>query len=137
MKTMMELLISLQRAEYSLQLTRRGRQFSPLEKQFAQRHLDLVREIIPAEVLALNDRMKTADSDLLSNSPELFAMSVLVATYSSLTASKRKKFVNHFAKPAPRSVVRQRAQCQAARSRGKAFGESHSSATDGTQLTRP
>lgn len=96
MKTMMELLISLQRFDEHLETVSRRHQLSPRETQAARRHLHLVREIIPAEVLVHYDHMKTTAADLLE-SPELFSMAVLVATYRSLSPRKRKRFVNHFA----------------------------------------
>lgn len=98
MKTMMELLISLQRAEHSLQLARRRRQLTPLEDQHGEFYLNLVREIIPEAVLVHYDQMKTTAAELLE-SPELFSMAVLVATYGSLSPCKRQRLLKHFATP--------------------------------------
>jgi len=95
MKTMMELLVALQRLEHSVQTVCRRRQLTPLEVQAAQRHLDLVRDIIPAEVLAFYDQMKGTEADLLT-SPEMFAMAVLVATYRSLAPPQRQQMLRHF-----------------------------------------
>jgi hypothetical protein len=103
MKTMMELLISLQRVEHSMQVARQRRQLTPLEIRDGEHYLNLVREIIPAEALVHYDRMKTTAADLL-DTPELFAMAVLLETYSSLSPQQRKEFVNHFAtQPCPQS----------------------------------
>jgi hypothetical protein len=101
MKTMMELLISLQRVEHSMQVARQRRQLTPLETRHGEHYLNLVREIVPAEALVHYDRMKTTAADLL-DTPELFAMAVLLATYGSLSPQQRKEFVNHFAtQPCP------------------------------------
>jgi hypothetical protein len=102
MKTMMELLISLQRVEHSMQVARQRRQLTPLESRHSDHYLTLVREIIPAEALVHYDRMKTTAADLLET-PELFAMAVLVSTYGSLSPQQRKEFANHFAQPCPHS----------------------------------
>jgi hypothetical protein len=96
MKTMMELLISLQRVEHSMQVARQRRQLTPLETRHGEHYLNLVREIVPAEALVHYDRMKTTAADLL-DTPELFAMAVLLATYRSLSPQHRKEFANHFA----------------------------------------
>lgn len=99
----MELLISLQRVEHSMQVARQRRQLTPLEARHGEHYLNLVREIIPAEALVHYDRMKTTAADLLGT-PELFAMAVLVATYGSLSPQQRKEFANHFAtQPCPQS----------------------------------
>ena len=95
MKTMMELLISLQRFDAHLQTVCRRQQLSPREEQAARWHLHLVREIIPTAVLVHYDQMETTAD--LRESPELFAMAVLLATYGSLSSRQRKKFLNHFA----------------------------------------
>lgn len=96
MKTMMDLLISLRRADTVAEAARRNRQLSSGEKLIARRHMDLVREVIPPEVLAHYDCLKATATDLLE-SPELLAMAVLLTTYRSLSPAKRKKLLRHFA----------------------------------------
>jgi hypothetical protein len=54
-----------------------------------------VRDLLPAEVLAGYDKMKSTIEDLWE-SPELFAMAVMTDTYRSLSPSKRKKFLGHY-----------------------------------------
>lgn len=120
MKTMMDLLISLRRVDAATETANRNRQLSPGEKQAARRHVDLVREVIPPEVLAHYDELNATDHDLLE-SPELLAMSVLLTTYRSLSPRKRKKLLKHFAVTpqnhspgrSPKSAARVRAgRCQ-------------------------
>lgn len=94
MKTMLDLLISLHRMEFAVEAACR-RQLAPGKEQIFWRQLDLVREIIPAEVLSHWDRMKSTATDL-RDSPELFAMAVLVAAYESLSPRKRKRLLQHF-----------------------------------------
>jgi hypothetical protein len=96
MKTMMDLLISLRRADAAAASARRNRQLSPGEKLAARRQTDLVREVIPPEVLAHYDHLKANATDL-RESPELLAMAVLLTTYRSLSPAKRKKLLKHFA----------------------------------------
>jgi hypothetical protein len=95
MKLMMDLLIRLQEFEAPVHDACRVRQLSPVEERAAREQLDLVRDILPAEVLARYDEMKSTAEDLME-SPELFAMAVLSDTYRSLSPSKRKKFLGHF-----------------------------------------
>ena len=104
MKTMLDLLISLHRMEFAVEAACRRRQLAPGEERIFWRHLDLVREIIPSEVLSHWDRMKSTATDLL-DSPELYAMAVLVAAYGSLPPRKRKRFLQHFSVQ-PRRRVR-------------------------------
>jgi hypothetical protein len=96
MKTMMDLLISLRRMDAAVEAAGRNRQLSPGEKLVARRHMDLVREVIPPEVLTPYDHFKATATDLLE-SPELLAMAVLLTTYRSLSPAKRKKLLMHFA----------------------------------------
>jgi len=95
MKTMMDLLISLRRADAAADAAHGNRQLSPGEKLVARRHMDLVREVIPPEVLAHYDHLKATATDL-RESPELLAMAVLLTTYRSLSPAKRKKLLKHF-----------------------------------------
>jgi hypothetical protein len=96
MKTMMDLLICLRRREAAAAAATRHRHFSPGERLAARRHVDLVREVIPSEVLAQYDELKTTATDL-DESPELLAMAALLTTYRSLPPAKRKKLLKHFA----------------------------------------
>jgi hypothetical protein len=96
MRTMMDLLISLRRADAVARAASRNRQLSPGEQWVARRHMDLVREVIPPEVLAHYDHLKATATDL-QESPELLAMAVLLTTYRSLSPAKRKKLLKHFA----------------------------------------
>jgi hypothetical protein len=95
MKLMMDLLIRLQEFEAPVHAACRVRQLSPVEERAAREQLDLVRDILPTEVLARYDEMKSTAQDLWE-SPELFAMAVLSDTYRSLSASKRKRFLGHY-----------------------------------------
>jgi hypothetical protein len=95
MKLMMDLLVRLQEFEAPVHDACRARQFSPLEERAARAELDLVRDILPAEVLGRYDEMKSTDEELWEN-PELFAMAVISDTYRSLSPGKRKKFLGHF-----------------------------------------
>jgi hypothetical protein len=95
MKLMMDLLIRLQEFEAPVHDACRVRQLSPVEERAACEQLDLVRDILPAEVLARYDELKSTAEDLWE-SPELFAMAVLSDTYRSLSPSKRKKFLGHY-----------------------------------------
>ena len=95
---MLDLLISLHRMECAVEAACRRRQLTPGEEQVLRRHLDLVREIIPAEVLAHWDRMKATVTDL-RDSAELYAMAVLLAAYGSLPPRKRKRLLQHFSVP--------------------------------------
>jgi hypothetical protein len=95
MKLMMDLLIRLQEFEAPPHDPFREWQLSSVEERAAREELDLVRDILPAEVLARYDEMKNTDEDLME-SPELFAMTVLSDTYRSLSPSKRKTFLGHF-----------------------------------------
>jgi hypothetical protein len=120
MKLMMDLLIRLQEFEAPVHDACRVRQLSPVEERAAREQLDLVRDILPAEVLARYDEMKSTTEDLLE-SPELFAMAVLSDTYRSLCPSKRKKFLGHFG-------GEPRLPCSANRPRGRnGNGEHHGS----------
>ena len=95
MKTIMDLLISLQHSEHSMLIAARGRQLTPLEKKAAGRHLDLVREVIPDEALRYYEKMKQTNAELLANS-EVFAMAAVVATYRNLSPAQRRQFVTRF-----------------------------------------
>lgn len=96
MKTMMDLLISLRRMDAAAKAAGRNRQLSPGEKETVRRHVDLVREVIPSEVLAHYDNLKITAVDLLE-SPDLLAMAVLLTTYRGLSPAKRKHLLRHFA----------------------------------------
>lgn len=101
---MMDLLIGLQRFEHSMQIACHRRQLTPSEQAAAWRNLTLVREVLPVEVLAHYDRMKTSHAELME-SPELFVMAVLVSTYCNLSRRKRQELLAHFAtKPRAASV---------------------------------
>jgi len=95
MKLMMDLLVRLQEFETPVRDAFRVRQLSPVEERAACEQLDLVRDLLPAEVLTRYDEMKRTTEDLWE-SPELFAMAVLSDTYRSLSPGRRKKFLGHF-----------------------------------------
>jgi hypothetical protein len=124
MKTMMDLLISLRRADALAEAAGRNRQLSPGEKLAARCQVDLVREVIPCEVLVHYDDLKTTANDLLE-SPGLFAMAVLLTTYRSLSPAKRKKLLRHFTGTAGIHTSghrsKQRSPIQAGRCRPAAF----------------
>jgi len=96
----------------------RNCQLSPGEKETARRHVDLVREVIPAHILVHYDELKTKASDLL-DSPELLSMAVLLTSYRSLPVGRRKTLLNHFNKnPKPNLLTsgrRQRGQVRTGR----------------------
>lgn len=100
MKTMLELLIRLQEMRCCCQRALRNPQITNGEKALVCSHKRIVRECLPAEVLVHYDRMKVDEPELLE-SPELFAMAVLVSTWRNLSLRKRRKLVAHFA-PDPR-----------------------------------
>ena len=120
MKTMMDLLISLRRADAAADAAGRNRQLSPGEKLVARRHTDLVREVIPPEVLTHYDHLKATATDL-RESPELLAMAVLLTTYRSLSPAKRRKLLKHFAvTPGMNSSRNHSARCSPIRAGGVA-----------------
>jgi hypothetical protein len=95
MKLIMDLLISLhQRCAVAEAASHHG-QLSPGEKWRVLRQADLVREVIPKEVVAYYEQLRITEDDL-RDYPELLAMAVLVSTYRSLSPAKRKKLLNHF-----------------------------------------
>ena len=100
MKTMLELLIRLHEMRCCCERVRCNSQLTDGEKAMACSHKQIVRECLPAIVLAHYDRMKKTESALFS-CPEVFAMAVLVSTYRSLLPRQRRKLVSHFATPAP------------------------------------
>ena len=95
MRLMMDLLIRLQEFEAPVHDACRVRQLSPIEERAARKQLDLVRDILPTELLTRYDEMKSTAQDLWE-SPELLAMAALSDTYRSLPASKRKRFLAHY-----------------------------------------
>jgi len=115
---MMDLLISLRRADAVADAAGRNRQLSPGEKLVARRHMDLVREVIPPEVLAHYDHLKATATDLLE-SPELLAMAVLLTTYRSLSPAKRKKLLRHFAGTSGMNSSRNRSKQRSAIGAGR------------------
>jgi hypothetical protein len=102
MKTMLDLLIRLQEMRCCCERTVENPQLTDGEKAVACYHKTLVRECLPAEVLAHYDRMKESDPELLE-CPEVFAMAVLVSTYRGSSPRKRGSLLKHFATPAAAS----------------------------------
>lgn len=98
MKTMMELLIRLQELRSCCERAARNPQLTRNEKATPCSFKSLVRDCLPADVLDHYDQLKETDRDLLE-SPEVFAMAVIVSTYRSLSPRKRQQLVNHFATP--------------------------------------
>jgi len=98
MKTMLDLLIRLREMRRSCERTAHNPQLTDHEKAVACYHKTLVRECLPAEVLARYDRMKESDPELLE-CPEVFAMAVLVSTYRGASPRKRGSLLKHFATP--------------------------------------
>jgi len=108
MKTMLELLIRLHEMRCCCEPMRSRAQLANGKKATACWHKLIVRECLPAAVLAHYDLMKKAERTLLS-CPEVLAMAVLVSTYRSLSPHQRKQLVGHFAAPlAARSNAVQR-----------------------------
>jgi hypothetical protein len=100
MKTMMALLIRVQQLRDCCLRAGNNEQLSQGEKNSARFFKHLVRDCLPREVLWRYDRLKHTETELLQ-SPELFAMAVLVDTYRSLPPAGRKKLLAHFATPSP------------------------------------
>jgi hypothetical protein len=99
MKTIFELLLRLQEMRSCCERTRRNPHLTTAEKAVASSHKQLVRECLPAEVLARYDLMKKTEYTM-RECPEIFAMAVLVATWRDLSPAKRRKLAAHFAPPA-------------------------------------
>lgn len=100
---MMELLIRLHEMRSCCERVKRNPQLTNGEKFMACSHKQLVRECLPATVLAHYDRMKKTERTLLA-CPEAFAMAVLVATYRSLSPRQRTNLVRHFKAPPPSQI---------------------------------
>lgn len=98
MKTMLELLIRLHEMRCCCERVRGNPQLTNGEKAAACWHKQIVRECLPAVVLAQYDRMKKTERALLS-CPEVFAMAVLVSTYRNLSPHEQGKLIAHFATP--------------------------------------
>ena len=108
MKTMLELLIRLHEMRSCCERVKRNPQLTNDEKAVACSQKQIVRECLPAVVLAHYDRMKKTERALLS-CPEVFAMAVLVSTYRNLSPHQQGKLIAHFATPSPaRSTAVQR-----------------------------
>lgn len=122
MKTMLELLIRLHEMRCCCERVRRNPQLTNGEKAVACSHKQIVRECLPAVVLAHYDRMKKTERGLLA-CPDVFAMAVLVSTYRSLSPRQRRKLVAHFATPAPTqsSAVQRNGTMQSRRSTARRF----------------
>jgi hypothetical protein len=80
-KTMLNLLTRLAKTRQYCERVRDNSQITDDEKAAAHSLKNLVRECLPAPVLITYDRMKETEAELLE-CPEVFAMAVLVATYS-------------------------------------------------------
>jgi len=100
MKTLLELLIRLHEMRSCCERVKRNPQLTNGEKAVACSHQQIVRECLPAVVLAHYDRMKKTERALFS-CPDVFAMAVLVSTYRSLSPHQRGKLVAYFATPSP------------------------------------
>jgi hypothetical protein len=97
---MLELLIRLHEMRCCCERVRCNPQLTNGEKAAACWHKQIVRECLPAIVLAHYDRMKQTERALLS-CPEVFAMAVLVSTYRNLSPHEQGKLIAHFAAPSP------------------------------------
>jgi len=97
---MLELLIRLHEMRCCCERVRCNPQLTNGEKAAACWHKQIVRECLPAVVLAHYDRMKQTERALLS-CPEVFAMAVLVFTYRNLSPRQQGKLIAHFAAPSP------------------------------------
>ncbi len=102
MKTMMELLIRVQELRDCCQRIENNQQVTEGEKHSARLFKQLVRGCLPREVLRQYDHLKQTEPELFQ-SPEIFAMAVLVDTYRRLSPASRKKLLAHFATPPPRN----------------------------------
>jgi len=99
MKTMLELVIRLHEMRACCRRALRNPQLTERERAAARFHKQIVRECLPAEVLAHYDLLKETEPELLKY-PEVFAMAVIVETWGSLSPAKRQKLVAYFATPA-------------------------------------
>jgi hypothetical protein len=105
---MLELLIRLHEMRCCCERVRCNPQLTNGEKAVACWHKQIVRECLPAVVLAHYDRMKKTERALLS-CPEVFSMAVLVSTYRNLSPHEQGKLITHFVTPSPaRSDAAQR-----------------------------
>ena len=77
------------------------------EKAAAWLFEDLVRGCLPETVLATYDRMKETEPELLG-CPEVFAMTVLVAAYRSVSSARRNELLSHIARLSAAQRARQR-----------------------------
>jgi hypothetical protein len=100
MKTMMTLLIRVQQLRDCCQRTKNNHQVTEGEKSSVRLFKQLVRDCLPREVLRHYDQLKQTEPELFQ-SPEIFAMAVLVDTYRSLSPAGRKRLLAHFATPLP------------------------------------
>jgi hypothetical protein len=121
MKTMLNLLIRLQKIRCCCERIQHNPHFTNGEKAAACSHKQRVRESLPPEVLVRYDRMKTTERDLLS-CPEVFAMAVLVSAYRDLSPRQRRKLASHFSTTAPtKSNARRNETVQGTRSTVRRF----------------
>lgn len=92
---MMELVMRLNELERWCRRAASNPQLTDGEKASVRFYTNLVREVIPAPVLAQYTWLEASEPDLLE-CPEIFAMAVLVSTYRKLSPDERRKLVAHF-----------------------------------------
>ena len=102
MRTMLDLLIRLEQMQQCCERVNHNPELTDREKSAALCFKDLVRDCLPSPVLATYDRLRKSHPDTLENA-ELFGMTVIVATYTKLPPSGRRKLLAHFS---PRSRSR-------------------------------
>ena len=103
MKTMLELLIRLQQLRRYCERMAKNKQLTDEEKNSAVCLKCLVCECLPDEVLTHYDRLKEIEPELL-DSPEVFAMAVLVSVFCHSSPAQRKRLLAWFpngASPTP------------------------------------
>lgn len=92
---MLDLLIRLEQMQDCCERVNHNPELTDREKSAASCFKNLVRDCLPSEVLATYDRLRRARPSSLEN-PELFAMTVIVATYTKLPPAGRRKMLAHF-----------------------------------------
>lgn len=89
---MMERLIRLQELERGSSRVSRNTHLTDREKRSMLLSIKRVRDNLPANILTSYEKMKKTDVKLL-DSPDLFAMAVLVSTFRNTSRTRRKNII--------------------------------------------
>ena len=95
MKVMLDILIRLLELRACCERIKDNPELTAGEKAAAYCMKRLVRECLPAPVLATYDRMEQSEVELIE-SREVFAMAVLVSTYRQASAAGQRKLISCF-----------------------------------------